>query len=291
VPCATLKKNEVTCGPFPIKRDYYEYLQSELPKGGARTVYYALLKVEFEKTGATAGVLGVRHDLESIQRLTGLMSTFDIEHPHVRDFLVWICPTDQCRLVIGHLLGRVFRPNDFSWWNAVLPLAPTFDTELLPGTADRMSLLPTFLSVWSTYMPHWIELAVFHLYAEFTRGGKFSPLSRTQAVSVIRTAWRNEDPIGKSDADREVLIKELCESSGVTYPTDAESSFEYLAQIGIVVQKEGVPGTYTLAQEPPNLERILRIPPGWRKRAAAYVRSGSVLFSYLRPEETLDTEV
>jgi hypothetical protein len=137
-----------------------------------------------------------------------------------------------------------------------------------------------------------ITWAVTLLYMRATTGGTFRAFSSlAEILDIINQGMERLGPAKdaksvRSEPDRELLIKELCDFNDLPYPIDAATTFDYLHRLGFVVpEQSGKKVEYSLAQELPSPEEVLSFPPDWEDRVDKFLTTGSVLFSYLSLEE------
>jgi len=277
--------SEVSFGPFVLEREHYERVSSSITDSDALRIYLGFTRLSYEKTGNAAVGYHFEAEEEALCEFLSLMDLWDIEHPVVYEHFVWILPTEECKQLVEEIMGETFVQDDFSWWNARIDLGKG----IMPTTIDHYpngyGLVPdVVIDRWAKYLPGAVFSALFLLYMRATTGGGFRTFSNlSEIVEVIDRSLTIELT---SDADRELLIKELCDFNRLPYPVGAHTAFDYLCKIGfIVISQYRTQVEYSLATDIPLPEDVLHTPKGWEDRVDKYLSTGSVLFSYLTLEE------
>jgi hypothetical protein len=283
----------ISFGPFAMKREHYERVCSAITDPDALKTFLGFARLIYEKTGAAVEGYHFEADEETLSAFLSLIDLWDVEHPLVCDSFVWILPTDDCRQYVEKIVGEAFEPDDFSWWNARLDLGSEIIPTTLNDYPESYGLVPLDLLAghWAKYLPSAITATLLALYSSATTGGEFRAFNTlTEILEIITQSLgadeATEGPDESSTADRNLLIKELCDFNSLPYPVDAHTAFDYLCGSGfILVDHEGTRVEYSLAKEPPLPEDVLTIPDGWEERVSWYLSTGSILFSYLTIEE------
>jgi len=306
-PAQDLAPNEITVGPFPLEKEHYLTIRADFEAMSERQsqpdeekvsmlcAYLAFRKLQYEKTGTSNEDYSIQTSVESSRGLAtvfSLLSYFEVENPFMGEAYVWIYPKDECRLEISKTRERRFRKDDFSWWNTVIRL-DDLKLETCYDYPERYCIFPMELVKWYRYLPGYVAPVIPRLYAMASVGGKLKAYESLSEVlkeinDELECLAEAERKHGHSDPDREVLIKELYDFNRINYPLHAEEVFDFLSHIGFIgVDSSQGKARYLMAEQCPDPKEILRFPSGWHERAETYVRTGSVLFSYLTVEEAV----
>ena len=287
-----LKPNQITIGPFPLKRKHYSFVKdvilqdtkefSDNPSDqrGVLCSYLAFQKIQYEKLGVTGNEYSIRAELDDIVPLVNLLDFFEIENPVIGDNFVWFYPKNECRELICGTEKKRKKLENYSWWNTVVTLEKNIKPDTIEDSPERFSLFPLgIFKKWARYLPSHIEILLFDLFITATKGGKFKIYeSISEFLEVIDTCLTRvlEREFRSSyQPDRELLIKELYEYNSIVYPIDASSTFDFLQRINIITTRK-VKGNlvYLLSKRQPNPNKILKFPPGWHDRAKLFANTG-----------------
>lgn len=191
-------------------------------------------------------------------------------------------------------LQRKFKKDDFSWWNVLIDFEETLQSPTPENISEKFSFSPSdLIGPWSCYLPATVTWVVMNLYVKATKGLSFKPFSKlTNLLNLIRysleQATTKLEEKYATESEHEVLVKELFDFSGLPYPVNPETMFDVLSRLGFVItSRDGIKVEYLVAQDLPEPEKVLQFPDGWFQRLEEFVRTGSILFSYLELDEIL----
>lgn len=295
-PSGLKKASEVSFGPFPVDRQVYERCKQNLPSDGAFRAFLGFVRLSYEKTGGLMRDYRFAADDEGLTTFIGLMRMWDVHHPAIYGDIFWILPNDEAKRTVEDMSGKKFRVRDSRWWNIRLDLGKAFKATTADDYPDEFSLIPTELTgPWARYLPMQTYLVICRLYLKMTRGGKLKPFSALetvlQSIEEAIDIEGSKPELTGSSFDRELLIKELCEYNGLTYPVDPVTTLEFLQQTAFVqVAQAERQVQYSLAPKVLSPRKLLKIPRKWETRMDTFLKNNSALFSYLTIDEIIGGE-
>lgn len=234
-------------------------------------------------------------DDEGFIQLCSLMKFWDLDHPDIRELFVWFKPNKKCKRFAERITGEKFAQDDYRWWNVIIDFEDKLSAPTSENYAERFSFSPEAMTgEWAQFIPTNLTWAITLLYFEAAKGLKYRAFDNlSDILALIREGMEQEEvggPIKKHDfaLDREVLVKELFDFNKLPYPTNPETAFDFLCRVGFIIQnRNGLKVEYALAQVAPDPAKVLSFPQDWEKRVEEFVRTGSIVFSYLSLDEIL----
>jgi hypothetical protein len=290
-------KSVVSLGPFAISRKFYENVFLSLSKIMDEDAIHVLLnfkRLEYEKLGvvqndeASSSAYHIAAPEETMIDFLRLSSLWDVMNPRVYEKFVWILPNDDCRKYAEEVTGEVFAPNDYRWWDTYINFGDDFEPMNADDVPERFSQIPNALMEgWAKYLPTWIYNALLVVYSKAFQldnpNGSISLEKLEQIFEENLNTWETQP--NPFEADRGLLIKEICDFNNLHYPYNVEVAIAFISNLGFVVRTDALEATMVLDIKLP--ENVLSLPDEWRERYDIFIRTGSILFAYLTTEEIM----
>lgn len=286
------ERSVLTTGPFAISREFYEeyFVRAKaiLPPD-ALGVWMTIKRVEYEKCGAiTNHAFTIRSDEDSFIEVARLSGIYDLYRPHVFSDFVWFDVTDEYKSKGESVLDPEQATREFWWWWVRVDFDEGFVPPIPSDQPEELSLIPEwFFTIQKKYLPEVVITLLPKLFCHLTLGLKLENLvlSADELANIINSVFEQQAyPSDDTEAiDRALLVKELCDFNGHTYPIDTETTISYLESMGIISATKNSIG-YELATEF-TIPTEFTITDEWEEKFYTFVETGSVLFAYMSLEE------
>lgn len=258
-------------------------------------ILLAFKRLEYEKMGAlwdedkadNVENYSITAEDEDFYRFCSMMACWNITEPVVREKFVWYVPNENCRQLAEEITEEKFAKNDYSWWNILLDFEEKLHAPTPDDFAESFSVSPEMIiGEWARFLPSHVILALNLMYMEATKGLRlriFDDLS--EVLTLLREALEieaAEEDTSQFLPERTILLKELYDFNALPYPLNSETTFDFLCRLGFIIpSRDQLQVEYRLAEEMPDPGEVLSLPDGWENRTEEFIKTGSVLFSYL----------
>lgn len=279
-------ENGISFGPFPVPILYYENYKNLIEQNKAEaTVLLAFKKIQYERTGNTSSEFKLQtnmelHESKDFSNVINLISNFELKKPHFSTNYVWYYPGDN----IAKICKRKKSKFNYLCWDAFTNLNKEFN--IIQSQKNTHIHIPNhYLDKWSNYLPGDTYEIIFELYNRpFKNGNHLSYQNEAECIKKINDGLKILENRSKNP-DRELLIFELFSINQIKYPIQAEDYFHLFKKIGILEQKGSRIHLPKQFKEPSVFFKT--IPADWKKKSDNISKTGSILFSYINPDELI----
>lgn len=284
--------NVLSTGPFAVSRAFYDQYflkMKSLLSADALGVLLMFKRVEYEKFGAFRDQsITIESDEDSFIDVACTSGIYDLSQPHVYSDFVWFDVTDEYKTKGQPDLETEKSVSEFWWWRVLIEFDEGFIPPIPSDQPEDYSLIPDwYFEFPKRYMPEVIVQLLLKLFSHVTLGLDIENLvlDEDELIEIIDSIFDQYAYSSESAEaiDRELLVKELCDYNGYTYPIDAKTTISYLRSTGFISTTENqttyeltmtfeIPAEFTVTDE-------------WEEKFCKFVETGSVLFAYMSFEE------
>lgn len=284
--------NVLSTGPFAVSREYYDKHFLQMKSRLSPEVLSVLItfkRVEYEKFGTILNQsITIESDEDSLIKVAQMSGIFDLSRPHIYSDYVWFDVTHEYKTEGQLALEPEQPPREYWWWREIIEFDEGFVPPIPSDRPEDFVLIPEWIfEIPQRYLPEMIVLLLPKLFSYLTLGLKIENLALNvdDLLGIIDSFFDEYNyPNDHTEAvDRELLVKELCDYNGYTYPVDVQTTISYLESIGIVSTIENQT-TYELASTF-EIPSEFSVTDEWEEKFHKFVETGSVLFAYMSYEE------